>query len=491
MVSHHAADSHPANGSPKASRRQFLKASAAASAIAATSRGWAAGYRSANERPVCAFIGTGLRYEGLVGEAIRFGPAAAICDVDGAQLTSAAKKLDRAYESREVAAPVVDRCEDYRRVLDRSDIDVVVIATPDHWHSKIAIEALLAGKDVYCEKPLTHHVAEGRQILAALNRSKRVMQVGTQQRSGGQFQTAVALARAERVGKLKHVTCGIEDSPSCDPLPLVGPPAELNWNRWLGPAPWAAYRAASNLPAGGYGSEYPYSRCHAHFRWWYDYAGGKLTDWGAHHVDIAMWALNKSDASMGRYTVDPRKSKHPVKLDDNGFPTADDRFNTATNFEVNVKFEDGVQLDIVDYSERLKFGNGIMFECEDGRFFVNRGKLTGKPAEELAENPLPESVYESFLGGSVDPATLTDEESHEARGGSHMKNFMDCVKSRKTPISDVASHHRHLSLCHVANIALRLDRKLTFDPVSERFVGDPQADALLDREARKGFETES
>ncbi|MEQ8848843.1 Gfo/Idh/MocA family oxidoreductase [Botrimarina sp.] len=476
---------------PTATRRQFLQTSAAAAALATTRTGWASGYKSANERPVCAFIGTGIRYESLVTDAIRFGPAAALCDVDGRQLRNAAGKLDSAYESHGVAAPRYDLCEDYRRILDRSDIDVVVIATPDHWHTKIAIEALLAGKDVYCEKPLTHHVAEGRRILAALDRTKRVMQVGTQQRSGGQFQTAVALARAERVGKVKRVTCGINDSPSCDPLPMVGPPGELNWNRWLGPAPWADYREAPSLPEGGYGSEHPYSRCHAHFRWWYEYAGGKLTDWGAHHVDIGMWALDKSDASIGRYTIEPRRVSHPIEMDENGYPKDDDRFNTATNFDVHIVFEDGVELDIVDYSQRLDFGNGIMFECEDGRFFVNRGKLTGKPAEELKENPLPESVFEEFLGDSVDPAKLSDDESHEARGGAHMKNFMQCVKTREKPISDVASHHRNLTVCHVSNIALRLGRKLTFDPVSERFVDDPKADELLEREYRKGYEIES
>ncbi|TWT99529.1 Glucose--fructose oxidoreductase precursor [Botrimarina colliarenosi] len=475
-----------------ASRRGFLKASAATAATAGwwstTSRSWAAGFRSANERPVCGFIGTGIRYGSLVTEAVKYGPCAALCDVDGAQLNHAVRTAQSVYNRHGVAAPVADLYEDYRRVLDRPDIDIVVIATPDHWHSKIVIEALLAGKDVYCEKPLTHHVAEGQQILSALDRTKRVMQVGSQQRSGLQFQTAVALARSGRAGKINRVTCSIGGCPTSDSLPLCAPPSEMNWNRWLGPAPWAAYRAADSLPDGGYGGEHPYGRGHAHFRWWYEYAGGKLTDWGAHHVDIAMWGLNKSDASIGRFTIDPIKVNHPVEFKD-GYPVDDTRFNTATTFEIRVTFEDGAEIDIVDNSERLGFGNGIMFECEDGRFFVNRGKLTGKPVEELKTNPLPESAFtDLYQGPSQAAADETDGDGHEARGSSHMKNFMECVKSRQTPISDVASHHRNLTVCHVSNIAMRLGRKLTYDPLSERFVDDTQADGLLSREPRKGYE---
>lgn len=478
----------PESTSSAGNRRDFLKSSAAAvgsATIASTVPGFAAaGYRSPNEQPVFGYIGAGIRYGGLIGDGVRFGPPAAVCDVDGTQLNAAVKRIHGIYGKAGVGAPVVSPCEDYRRVLDRSDIDVVVIATPDHWHTKIAIEALLAGKDVYCEKPLTHNVAEGQQILAALEKTGRVMQVGSQQRSGRQFQTAVAMARSEVAGKVKRVTCGIDTFPDSGPLPLAAPPSAMNWNRWLGPAPWAAYRAAPTLPDGGYGSQHPYGRAHAFFRCWYEYAGGKLTDWGAHHVDIAMWGLGRSDGSIGKFTIDPIKSVHPMELVD-GQPTVDDRFNTATSFEVKITFEDGVELDIVDYSKRLKFGNGIMFECEDGRFFVNRGKLTGAPVEALKENPLPDSAYAELYGG---PKADLAADDHQARGGSHMQNFMDCVKSRTTPISDVASHHRHLSICHVANIALRLNRKLTYDPAVERFVDDPIADGLLSREPRKGFE---
>ncbi|MEQ8837393.1 MAG: gfo/Idh/MocA family oxidoreductase, partial [Lacipirellulaceae bacterium] len=266
-------------------------------------------------------------------------------------------------------------------------------------------------------------------------------------------------------------------APKSKVLPVCEVPAELDWNQWLGPAPMVDFRQAAEPAKFGYGSEFPHGRAHAHFRWWYEYSGGKLTDWGAHHVDIAMWALNKSDAKVGRFTIDPLMVEHPVEFE-NGMPTVDDQFNTATKFHIRVTFADGVELDMRhNATEDLKFGNGIMFQGEGGRFFVNRSKLTGKPVEELADRLIAEDTYESIYPGLPD------------RGLWQMSNFIDCVRSRATPISDVTSHHRHLTVCHAANIAIRLGRKLTFDPATERFVDDEQANEFLGREAREGFET--
>ncbi|TWT40774.1 Gfo/Idh/MocA family protein [Botrimarina hoheduenensis] len=468
-------------------RRQFLGrgflgtgAAIAAGAFAnlhGVGRLSAAGFRSPGERPVFGFIGTGIRYEALIADGVRFGPCAAICDVDGAQLRAAADKLGRVYNDAGLSAPQVDQCEDYRYVLDRPDIDVVVIATPDHWHVKIAVEALHAGKDVYCEKPLTLTIDEGRVIQKAIADTGRVFQVGTQQRSEVDFQIAAGMMREGRIGKVRRVTCGIDDSPSSDALPLCAPPTEMNWNRWLGPAPWVEYRAAEKPSGIGYGGHQPQSRGHVHFRWWYEYAGGKLTDWGAHHVDIALWALNKSDGSIGPFTVEALRAEHPVPFED-GMPTLDDRFNTATSYHLRVTFQDGIELDIVDFSDELKFGNGILFQGDAGRYFVNRGKLTGKPVEDLTDKPLAGDYLKAIYDGPADPNAPS----------AHMANFMACVKSRQTPISDAASHHRHLTVCHAANIAMRLGRKLTFDPATERFVNDDRANQLIARENRKGYE---
>ena len=277
--------------------------------------------------------------------------------------------------------PVIAAHEDYRHVLDRKDVDVVVIATPDHWHSKIAIEAMQAGKDVYCEKPLTLTIREGQQMLHVMNQTKRVVQVGTQQRTefDHRFATAAAMVRAGRIGNVKHVTCAIGGGDASGPLPKVRPPKNLNWDLWLGQARWTDYRQGEIVHTEGWGAGFPLSRTHRYYRWFYEYSGGILTDWGAHHVDIAMWALDKIGADTGSITIEPLSAYHPVPLND-GMPTRDDRFNTASRFKVLVKFDDGIELVIRnDASDDLGFQNGIMFQGSEGRFLVNRGKLVGKP----------------------------------------------------------------------------------------------------------------
>lgn len=470
----------------KLNRRSFLQSTAPLVGACAFSRsGWAEGYRSAIERPVFGFIGAGIRYETLVRDATPFGPAAAICDVDGAQLRRGAATLDKLYAEKSLSYLRPTLCEDYRLVLDRRDIDAVFIATPDHWHTKIAIEAMHAGKDVYCEKPMTLTIAEGQEILDAIKATGRVVQVGTHQRSGRQFQVASAMLRDGRVGNVKRVTCAIGGTPTSDPLPKCAPPSELNWNRWLGPCPYVDYCASPTLPASGYGSEYPYSRGHVHFRWWYEYGGGKVTDWGAHHMDIALWALDKSDGNVGPFQIDPLRVEHPVEFKD-GYPTTGDRFNAATTFHARVTFEDGIELDLTDVASDLGMSNGIMFQGDKGRYLVNRGKLVGKPVEDLEGNPLPSGALTALHPA----ASATSDSDDSATATGHIRNFLDCVKSREKPLSDAWSHHRHLTVCHAVNIALRLGRKLTFDPASQTFVDDPQANEFLARERRKGFAIE-
>ena len=232
-----------------------------------------------------------------------------------------------------------------------------------------------------------------------------------------------------------------------------------------------------DFPSGGYGSQFRQGRGHAQFRWWYEYSGGKLTDWGAHHVDIAMWALNKQGPDLGPYRVTPLLAQHPVEFVD-GMPVKDDRFNTATKFHLRVTFGDGTELDIRDSAQDdLGFGNGVMFQGEKGRILVNRSKLVGKAVEDLQSDPLPLSAYQALHPDA------------QPKGLWHMQNFFRSVRGETSPISDVASHHRHLTVCHAANLAMRLGRELVFDPDSERFLDDDQANAFLSREPREGFET--
>ena len=358
--------------------------------------------------------------------------------------------------------------EDYRRLLDRKDIDVVTVSTPDHWHSRIAIAAMKAGKDVYCQKPLTLTIDEGRRILKALEQTGRVFQVGTQQRSDVKgFQTAVALCHLGRIGKIRRVTCAIGGGPSGGPFKKTPPPKGLNWDLWLGQTP----------PV-----DYIRERCHGTFRWWYEYSGGKLTDWGAHHVDIATWVIGMSGS--GPTSVEPLEFTHAQELR-NGRATKDDCYNTATRFKIRCVYPNGVELVIIDGNgtplwqgkrteDTKRTTNGILFEGEKGNFFVNRGLFLGPAVEELKTNPVPEAEMTKLRKGK---AAL-----------SHMGNFIASVKDRSATLSDVASHHRAITTCHLANIAMRLGRKLTWDPAAERIVGDDEADAWQAREQRKGFE---
>jgi len=244
------------------------------------------------------------------------------------------------------------------------------------------------------------------------------------------FLLAVALVQHGRIGKVQKVTCGIDSMEASPAIPEVAVPEGLDWDFWLGPAPQVPYRALPELRKG-YGGGVPlYSNAHYSFRNWHEYSGGKLTDWGAHHVDIACWAIGASETGPSKVT--------PVML-------------------------------ITSEGD-----NGILFEGTEGRFFVNRGKITGKPVEELKDKPLPEGSIEKIYGGKV-------SENHTA-------NFTDAMKSRKQPISDVWTHNRMLEICHLSNIAMRLGREIAWDPVARQVIGDDQANSFLARESRKGYE---
>ncbi len=392
--------------------------------------------------------------------AMEFADVKAVCDVDSRHVAFAQQFVNKHQPT------VPDGYEDYSDVLQRSDIAVILIATPDHWHAKIAIEAMRAGKDVYCEKPLTLTIDEGREIIGELERTGRVLQIGTQQRSEFEqrFIKAVALCHAGRLGTIRRVVCGINGSPSSPTLPAVEPPAELNWEAWLGPAPLTDYRYLEQDKLR------PATRCHYEFRWWYEYSGGKMTDWGAHHVDIAQWAIQQSDTGPIRIT--PQHSVHPVRLDAHGMPTDATQYNTATEFSVECEFPNGVLLEITS-----KGRNGILIEGDKGQIFVNRQSLTGKPVESEAADPLPEEILQQVCKGEY------PQGSH-----AHMRNFFLSVNSRKQPISDVYSHHRAITTCHLANIALRLGREIHWDPDKELIVNDADANDMQLRIPRSGYE---
>ena len=420
------------------------------------------GYRSSTERPILGCIGTGSRWGAVGPQAMRYADCVAVCDVDANHAGRGKARVVAAQKAKEDSIEVH---EDYRKILDRKDVDVVTIVTPDHWHSKIAIEALQAGKHVYCEKPLTLTIQEGKQIIDVLNKAKKTFQVGTQQRSemGQRFLKAIALARSGRIGDIRNMVCNIGGSTDSGEIPVAEVPKGLNWEMWLGQCPVVDYRFKSG------GGRWGRSRCHYEFRWWYEYSGGKMTDWGAHHVDIAQWAIEQNGPDQGVVKVEPVMHKHPVPYE-NGNPTMDDRYNAATNFDVKCTFANGVEMHIVSHS---KEGNGILFEGTKGSFHVSRGNMKGKPVDELKDNPLPEDAVAEIYGGMPT---------------SHMQNFFDCIKSGEKPISDVWTHHRAMTTCHLANIAIRLDKTLEWDPKEEMITNESPLNVWQSREQRKGYE---
>ena len=448
----------------KATRRQFLKgiAAAGAASILVPSSNRAFGFQSTSERPVFATIG--LRNQGwtITSKSFGFADFAALADVDANVLAGNVAKVERQQGKKP------DGYKDYRKILDRKDIDAVMIATPDHWHTKIAVEAMLAGKDVYCEKPLTLTINEGKLIETIVKKTGRVFQVGTMQRTeiDQRFLKAIALVKDGRIGTVKKVTCGIDRMEGSPVIPEVAVPEQLDWDFWLGPAQSAPYRALPELRTG-YGGGVPlYSNCHYSFRNWHEYSGGKLTDWGAHHVDIACWALGATETGPSRVT--PGEYTLPVAYKD-GIPTVSDQYNAATRFNIQVDMPNGVEMIITSEGD-----NGILFEGTEGRIFVNRGKLTGKPVDDLKDKPLPDGAIEKIYGGKV--------------SANHTANFIEGMKARKQPISDVWSHNRMLEICHLSNIAMRLGREVKWDPIKREIIGDPQANSFLSRENRKGFE---
>lgn len=447
-------DPSPQSDPSLTSRRKFVKAAGILSGASLIPFVWtgvaAAETQSANDRLNLAAIGVGGRGTGVSHGAGQLGNMVACCDVDSER----AGKFAAKYQGKCAVYA------DYRKLLERTDVDAVIIATPDHWHASIAIAALESGRDVYCEKPLTLTIDEGKVICEVVRKTGRVFQVGTQQRSDNKFLSAVALARSGRLGKVLTATCSIGGAPKAGPFKTSQPPANLDWNSWLGQAPKVDYIT---------------ERCHGEFRWWLEYSGGKLTDWGAHHIDIAQWGLGVEHTGPIEIEGTGDFPNIPENFDPEAFFAGKqklvDGYNTATTFKVTLKFADGSRIIVQDGPD-----NGIWFKGEKGEIFVARGDLKGPLIDELNDG---------------DQEWLKTERTKLYKGlpqKGHMQNFFQCVKERKEPVSDVFTHHREVSSCHLSNLAMLLKRKLRWDPEKELFIGDPQANALLSRPRRKGFE---
>jgi predicted dehydrogenase len=273
------------------------------------------------------------------------------------------------------------------------------------------------------------------------------------------FLKAIALAQSGRLGKRLTATCSIGGGPAGGPFENADPPPHLDWDHWLGQAPKVPY-----CP----------QRCHGNFRWWLEYSGGKMTDWGAHHIDIAQWGLGYTKSGPVTAEGSAEFPNHPPDLDPVAFLNGEQKipngYNTATKFKITLTYENGNKMIVQDRPD-----NGIWFEGEEGRIFVNRGRLTGKPIEELTDSDkewLDEEVVKLYLG---------------KQPGDHMRHFFECLKERSFTVSDPFTHHRTMTACHICNIAILLKRKLRWDPEKEDFIGDAEASALRTRRQREPY----
>ena len=395
----------------------------------------------------------------------------AICDLDEEYGLGRTIRAGIGKKDDKGAAIAPDTYKDYRRLIERDDIDVVSVVVPDHWHVKIAVEALQAGKHVFCQKPLTLTLAENKIIRKAVEKYNKTFQVGTQQRSQyNEFALATLIVRAGLLGDIKKVVCHIDGAPTSgdNDIPTATPPANFDWNTYLGQAPYTEFLADG---VGNEGNRFGRTRAHYEFRWWYEYSGGKFTDWGAHHIDCALWAMGLDKFGTGPLSVDGTNAKHPVPFKD-GYPTVTNRYNTSHEFDVVLQLTNGCEMHVVSSSPD---GNGILFEGTKGRLHVSRGRCKGRIIDEIKKNnPFTQEDFNALYNGKPFEG--------------HKENFIRCIREGGMPVSDVWSHVQALNCCHLCGIAARLNRKIEWDPQKETIVGDEQAASFMAREQRKGFE---
>ena len=434
---------------PSASRRRFLQT--AASAVAAPfilpSRVWSA-ETAPNSRLNLGFIGMGKMNSGHLRNFLSRSEVqiTAVCDVDTNRREAAQKVVNETY-AKDAATASYKGCDAYvefEKILERKDIDAVVIATPDHWHAFIAIAAVRAGKDVYCEKPLTHNIHEALTLTQAVRDSGRILQTGSQQRSSKEFRVAAELIRNGIIGKVQRVETSFGDPAPAYNLPTEEMEPGLDWDRWCGPGPLVGYN--SELSPRGVHNHFP------HWRKTREFGGGMITDWGAHHIDIAQWGLGEDENG-------------PVEV------RAPENWQSAKRGATLV-YGSGIPLTHVE-------GKGVSFFGENGEVHVNRGKfefvLGGKTIHKFWDK-------ETDKGTSLDREVILTEREFLAdakvklyNSPNHHQDWLDSIQSRKKPICDVAIGASTVISCHLMNFAYWHGANLGWDPKAHQFTQGGEA----------------
>ncbi len=441
-------------------RRTFLKAAAAFPSIVPAS---VLGRHAPNGQIAIGAIGTGRisRVHDLPGVWKR--PDArviAVCDVDSKRMEDARRLVNGHYAGK-TGKPYdgVATYADYRELLANPDIDAVLVSTPDHWHALITVAAVRAGKDVYLQKPASLTIAEGRFVAREVARSRRIVQVGSQQRSSPQFRYAAELVRNGRIGKLHTVKIGLPGDPPGQDEPEMPIPPTLDYDRWLGSTPYVYYTEARVHPQEGYGRP-GWLRCE-------QFGAGMITGWGSHHLDSAHWAMDEEHSG-------PLEIWGTAEFPKSGLWDVHGPFRTEAIYATGVHMI--VSGDVP---------NGIRFEGSEGWIFVSRGN------EAVTASDPQSALKDSQALAASNPAIITSvigpNEIHLEESTDHHGNWLDAVRSRRQPIAPFDVAHRSCSACLLHHIAMKAGRRLRWDPAAERFIGDDEANAMLSRPQREGY----
>ncbi|MEW6234549.1 MAG: Gfo/Idh/MocA family oxidoreductase [Candidatus Omnitrophota bacterium] len=420
------------------SRRALLKG-AAVSALGfplyvPSSALGADGNTAPNERIVLGCIGVGSQGSGNMREFAHYKEVqiVAVCDVDKAHRDNAKNSVDNRYENTDCQTYV-----DFREIIGRGDLDAVSVAIPDHWHAILAIAAAKAGLDIFGEKPLSRSIRESRAICDAVHRYGRVWQTGSWQRSVANFRQACELVRNGKVGKIHTVEVGLPTGGRTNNKPIKPVPEGLDWEFWLGPAPWRPYCDFGN------------DKCHWDWRWIMDYSGGQLTDWAGHHIDIAHWGLDLDHTG-------------PVEIEGEASYPEDGLWNAPYAYRFICQYAGGLTMNVSNANR-----GGTKWIGDEGWVWVDRGGIDASNKNLLK------------------PDAIGPNDIRLYKSDDHKQNFIDCVKSRQLTITPVETACRSISVGHLGEIAMLLKRKIRWNPEKEEILGDPEASGLLGRSYRE------